>query len=442
MHPMRPASSGPPNPAPCCKPRARRAPDDPPRIPRIHRDAGDPKSPPAFQVAEPKRQAVRVDEIVKVEDPAQARATLQVYGALDHLASTAAQALPFGFGHHVSDAPTPRQVQRLKTARASPDRLGPLQKIQSSLEVGGVVVRQEAIRGVSISDAPRDQRAALLANPAIGRAIGGTLVVGPLVGLHDHLAPDGCGSNNWTNLIFTKGDGAGVPDRLSVIDLAPGERQGLDDRSIAQLGRLVDGLERLARRVGDSGHLPADWRQHLDEAMCDFWNVAFRANGGLFTSHEFLTPAEQRQHRRLNKSEAECAALQMRIDAQLEDSGSQDGGREAMQRLKESSEQRLLDIRRGLRALDALAEQRARERLRDTAAAAAPHILRGIVDGIGWVQGNAEVLAQARSHLPRNAQAVSTAEVVRTLARLSPGARRKLSRLSAVDPPRDGLRPV
>ncbi|QIM50858.1 hypothetical protein [Hydrogenophaga crocea] len=80
--------------------------------------------------------------------------------------------------------------------------------------------------------------------------------------------------------------------------------------------------------------------------------------------------------------------------------------------------------------------------MRDTAAAAAPHILRGIVDGIGWVQGNAEVLAQARSHLPRNAQAVSTAEVVRTLARLSPGARRKLSRLSAVDPPRDGLRPV
>ncbi|MGC4397694.1 hypothetical protein [Hydrogenophaga sp. T2] len=423
-------------------PRARRAPDDPPRIPRIHRDAGDPKTPPAFQVAEPKRQAVRVDEIVKVEDPAQARATLQVYGALDHLASTAAQALPFGFGHHVSDAPTPRQVQRLKTAKASPDRLAPLQKIQSSLEVGGVVVRQEAIRGVSISDAPREQRTAILAKPAIGRAIGATLVVGPLVGLHDHLAPDGCGSNNWTNLMFTEGDGDGVPERLSVIDLAPGERKGLDPRSLAQLRRLVDGLERLARRVGNSGHLPADWRQYLDAAMCDFWNVAFQVDRGLFMSHEFLTPAEQRQHRRLSQSEAECAALQRRIDEHLEDSGSQDGGREAMQRLKESSAQTLLDIRRRLLTLDDLAEQRARERLSATATAAAPHILRGIVDGIGWVLGNAAVLAQARSALPDHAQAVSTAEVVRTFARLSPGARRKLSRLTAVDPPRDGLRPV
>jgi len=385
----------------------------------------------AFAVASPRRRAVRIEAVVKLERPALALETMRVHGVLDHIARTAPLGLPFDFGQHLVEVPDPSLLQRMKTAEAAPDRVSQLEQLQAVTAHETVAIRQEPIAGLPVNRLPFADRLALLGSPALCRRLASMLVIAPLVGLHDHLALDGCGNNNWSNLMLSP------PDGLSVIDLAPSARASLDAGSLGTLESLVAGLERLARRTGRDGHLPADWRVDLIDTLRDFWLTTFSASGGLFSDDDFLPPALLQEQQRLREQDNRLSTVLHDLDAQRQAMAEDDAARPALDDLRRLAREGQATNRARLADIESTSIRQSNALLSDLRERALPHLVGGLIDGIHWANVNAEVLLQASAPAHGAApapDAAATRQALDILARLSLTARERLGRLNGVAP--------
>lgn len=403
---------------------------DPPPIERL--DPPPARDTAGFAVASPRRKAVRIEAVVKLERPELALDTMRVHGVLDQLACTAPIGLPFGFGQHLLEAPSASLLQRMRTAEAAPDRQTQLEQLQAFAANERVVIRQEPIEGVSVNKLAFADRVELLMAPRLCRSIGSMLVIAPLVGLHDHLSLDGCGNNNWSNLMLTPAGG------LSVIDLAPSGRATLDAGSLDTLEALVAGLDRLARHTGPDGQLPADWRSALLDTLRDFWRTTFTADGGLFSDSDFLPPGLAQEQQHLRDHEARVADVLDDLGAQLDALAADDPARPGIEDLRRLALEGQATIRARLTELENISIRASNALLTDLRTRALPHLVGGLVDGIRWAIGNTTALLRARSPedgIGPAADLAQTRKALDILARLSPATEQRLARLQGVEPP-------
>lgn len=358
-----------------------------------------------FLGALPTKKEVQYQTVLKsVSDPDAAKGAVQVHDRVDYIQRHAGERLPFDVGCHVLVEPDPQLraqlSERLTRTKTSPHRQEHLGRQQAALQNQPILL-QEFLPGAVVSDLPFEERKAMVSDPGSCRRTGASLVVGPVLGLTDHLALNGMGYTNWSN-VMTRGDG-----QLDMIDLAPQNKDIAKDTK-ASLKRLVHDLKQLALHVGPDRTLPSAWFDHMESSIDDFWRVTYTAEGGLFSLKDFMSPAEQQQEQQLSD---ELAAL------------------------PHSSVMDRNFLKAQLKIIRETAEQRARNTLRPLRQQAAPAVLAGLVAGMGWLERNASTLREAHEvTVPGGGaqpelSAKDIQEITDILAELKPSERALLSSL-------------
>lgn len=361
---------------------------------------------PGFVGAQPKKKAVEYQTVLKsVSDPNAASGAMQIHNTVDHVQRCAGEGLPFDVGCHVLVTPDEQLrshlSQRLLRTETHTNRREHLDRQQAALQEQSVLL-QEFLPGAVVSDLPLEDRQAMVSDPDTCRKTGASLVTGPLVGLTDHLALNGMGYTNWTNVMSPDGK------QFDMIDLTP-QNKDIAKGAKTSLKQLVHDLKQLARHVGPDGALPSDWLTHMESSIIDFWRMTYTAEGGLFSLEDFKSPNEQKTEKELREALAALPQEASLIERNF--------------------------LKAQIKAIGATANQRATQALRPICQQAAPNLLAGLVDGLKWVKRNASTLLEAHTAAAgdHGAQPGLNAKDIRQitdiLADLTPSEQRKLTSL-------------